>query len=270
MATVDVRGLVPVGLISPGHVFYVVLSHLLVVGQTGSGKGSVIWAFIMGVEFMLEQQGQGGLVRFYGLDPKRAELSGVRHGFVRIAFDPEDALSLLSELVGVMRSRQRLGLRSFTCTPDMPWIVLVIDEFNSVESSADLKWKREMKAALNSLLSQGRSAGIVVLAAAQQGQREAIGPYRDHFVTRIALRVGSRVETDVILGAGATENGALPHEIPPASVSNGYRTAGVGYGLSLAHPGFVRFRAPFVSDGDIRRWDEAHKPQETIIDGRSS
>lgn len=259
--------LVPLGLVSPDRRFYVLFSHMLVVGQTGSGKGAVLWSFIMGSERMLERQHMGGFVRFYGIDPKRSELSGVRHGFVRIAFDPDDALSLLSGLVEVMRARQHLGLRSFICKPDMPWIVLVVDEFNSIESSSDSRWKREMKGALSALLSQGRSAGIVVVAAAQQGQREAIGPYRDHFVTRIALRVGSRVETDVILGAGAAENGALPHEIPPASVSNGYRTAGVGYGLSLAHPGFVRFRAPFVSDDDIRRWDEAHKPQNTIIDG---
>ena len=41
--------LVPLGLTDTGTVFYAVFSHLLVVGQTGSGKGSVISAFIMGV-----------------------------------------------------------------------------------------------------------------------------------------------------------------------------------------------------------------------------
>ena len=262
-----VQWLVPLGLTDTGAVFYAVFSHLLVVGQTGSGKGSVIWAFVMGVERMLGRQGMDGLVRFYGIDPKRAELAGVRHGFVRIGFNSEEQMAVLAELMQVMRERQQLGLRSFVASAGMPWIVLVVDEFNSFEASADLKWKREAKAALSALLSQGRSAGIVVLAAAQQGQREAIGAYRDHFVTRIALRVGSRTETDVILGAGAVEHGALPHEIPPASVSNGYRTAGVGYGLSLAQPGFARFRAPFVSDDDIRLWDESHKFQNTIIGG---
>lgn len=254
-----VSSLVPLGLTDTRTVFYAVFSHLLVVGQTGSGKGSVIWAFIMGVERMLARQNEAGWVRFYGVDPKRAELSGIRYGFERIGFDADDQLGVLNGLVAIMRQRQRLGLRSFVASAELPWLVLVVDEFNSFESSADVKWKREVKAALSALLSQGRSAGIVVLAAAQQGQREAIGPYRDHFVTRIALRVGSRVETDVILGVGAVEHGALPHEVPPASVSNGYRTAGVGYGLSLAQPGFVRFRAPFVSDEDIRIWDESHK-----------
>ena len=255
--------LVPLGLTDTGAVFYAVFSHLLVVGQTGSGKGSVIWAFVMGVERMLVGSGQAGWVRFYGIDPKRAELAGVRYGFERVAFDPEEQLDVLNDLVRVMRERQCLGMRSFKPSRELPWIVLVIDEFNSFEVSADLRWKREVRAALSALLSQGRSAGIVVLAAAQQAQREAIGPYRDHFVTRIALRVGSRVETDVILGSGAVENGALPHEIPPASVSNGYRTAGVGYGLSLAQSGFVRFRAPFVSDDDIQAWDESHKSNKT-------
>lgn len=266
-SSVNSSWLVPLGRFAGDRTFYVLFSHLLVVGQTGSGKGSVIWAFVMGVEHMLRRQGLAGMVRFYGIDPKRAELSGVRHGFVRIGFDPDAQLAVLSSLVAVMRDRQRSGLRSFSCSEECPWIVLVFDEFNSVEVSSDLKWKREMRAALGALLSQGRSAGIVVIAAAQQGQKDAIGPYRDHFVSRIALRVGSKAETDLVLGPGAVEQGALPHEIPPASVSNGYRTAGVGYGLSLVHPGFVRFRAPFVSDEDIRLWDESHEPRETAIEG---
>ena len=59
--------LVPLGLTDTGTVFYAVFSHLLVVGQTGSGKGSVIWAFIMGVERMLAGQNEAGWVRFYGV-----------------------------------------------------------------------------------------------------------------------------------------------------------------------------------------------------------
>lgn len=261
------KSLVPLGIADDGETFFAVFSHLLVVGQTGSGKGSVLWSFIIGVERMLEEEDCAGTVRFYGVDPKRAELAGIRHGFVQIGFSPDGQKTVLDELVEEMRRRQLLGMRSFSATEEMPWLVLVVDEFNSIEASADLSWKRGMKASLSALLSQGRSAGIVVVAAAQQGQREMIGPYRDHFVTRIALRVGSRVETDVILGSGAVEHGALPHEIPPASVSNGYQTAGVGYGLSLAHPGYVRFRAPYVSDEYIHRWDESHRPQNTIIGG---
>ena len=95
--------LVPLGLTDTGAVFYAVFSHLLVVGQTGSGKGSVIWAFVMGVERMLVGSGQAGWVRFYGIDPKRAELAGVRYGFERVAFDPEEQLDVLNDLVRVMR-----------------------------------------------------------------------------------------------------------------------------------------------------------------------
>lgn len=116
-----------------------------------------------------------------------------------------------------MGQRQCLGLRSFVASAELPWLVLVVDEFNSFESSADAKWKREVKTALSALLSQGRSAGIVVLVAAQQGQREAIGPYRDHFVTRIALRISSQVEMDVILGAGLSNMELCPmrYLLPP-------------------------------------------------------
>lgn len=127
-----------------------------------------------------------------------------------------------------MGQRQCLGLRSFVASAELPWLVLVVDEFNSFELSADAKWKREVKAALSALLSQGRSAGIVVLVAAQQGQREAIGPYRDHFVTRIALRISSQVETDVILGAGLSNMELCPmrYLLPPFLTAIGL--AGVG------------------------------------------
>lgn len=246
-------GLIPLGFTDTGDVFYAMMSHLLVVGQTGSGKGSMIWSMVMGIDHVVGRCGQH--VRFYGIDPKWAELAGVHRGFERVAFDPDDQLDLLTMLVEEMRRRQGLGLRSFDAS-SLPWLVLVIDEFNAIEASSDLKWKREVKALLSAVLSQGRSAGIVVVAAAQQGQRDAIGPYRDHFVTRVCLRVGSRVETDVVLGSGAVEAGALPHEIPPATVSNNYRTAGVGYGLSLSVPGYLRFRAPLVTDADIRAWDD--------------
>lgn len=242
---------VPIGRKDDGSTFKVSLGHTLIVGATGSGKGSLLWTYLIGAQSLLANQG----LKLYGWDPKHAELAGVKgERFERIAFDPGEGLALLQVLVIEMRNRQALGLRSFTPGPQMPFILLVIDEFNSLMTSADAAWRKDVRENLHALLSQGRSAGIYIVAAAQQPQKESIGDYRQHFMNRICLRVETAIETDMVLGAGSVEAGAKSHLIAPATESNGYRTAGIGYARSDSEPIPVRFRAPKVTDDDILTW----------------
>lgn len=231
------------------------LGHTLIVGATGSGKGSALWRYIMSLERELGSNG----IQFWGIDPKRAELASVGDAFERVAYDPIDIQELLGHLVDTMKSRQSEGRRAFVQTADRPLIVLVIDEFNSLSMMSDRIWQSSVKSSLQQLLSQGRSAGIYVVAAAQQPQKESLGPYRPHFMNRICLRVESAQEVDMVLGAGSAELGANAHEIPPATETNGYRTAGVGYVRTDSEPAPVRIRTPFVSDDDIDRWLEAFR-----------
>ncbi|MDN6554809.1 MAG: hypothetical protein L0K48_07615, partial [Bifidobacterium mongoliense] len=83
-----------VGRSDSGVPYLLNLGHTLVVGATGSGKGSVRWAYIMGA-----MEATHGKLLLYGWDPKRAELAGVTGRFARVAFDNEDGLDLLRELV---------------------------------------------------------------------------------------------------------------------------------------------------------------------------
>lgn len=198
-------------------------------------------------------------LQVFGWDPKRAEFANVQDGFSRVVFEPDEGLSLLQDVVAIMRQRQSLGLRSFNPSASMPFVLLVIDEFNSIVATADAKWRKEVHEALNAVLSQGRSAGIYVLAAAQQPQKEVIGQYRSHFMNRLCLRVESAQEVDMVLGQGSAEAGAKAHLIPVATESNGYSSAGVGYARTDGEPVPVRFRVPRITDEDIRDWTSSER-----------
>ncbi|MDU5231143.1 FtsK/SpoIIIE domain-containing protein [Actinomyces sp.] len=256
---------VVIGIKDNGEPFSVSLGHTLIVGATGSGKGSLIWSYLMGVEEYVCRLGGPDLVRFYGWDPKHAELANVGNRLERVGFSPGEGLALLDDLVMLMKQRQSVGRRDFSASKDQPFVLLVIDEFNSIFASTDAKWRKRVIEQLQLLLSQGRSAGIYVVAAAQQPQKEVLGPFRAHFMNRLCLRVETAQEVDLVLGSGSVEAGALSHLIEPATETNGYRTAGIGYARSDAEPVPVRFRAPMVSDREILKWSS--RVEEGVSDG---
>lgn len=251
------RWFIPIGLNDRDLPEIVPLGHTLVVGVTGSGKGSILWTYLMGAERYASQHAT--VLSLFGWDPKHAEFAGNRaSAFTDIAYTPEEGLAMLRSLVSLMRSRQKVGQRSFEPSRKNGYVLLAIDEFNTLTVSSDAAWKKQVHECLLALLSQGRSAGIYVVASAQQPQKESIGDYRQHFVNRICLRVESRIETDLVLGNGATEQGAEPHLISPATESNGYATAGIGYVRSQMTGRLERFRAPKLNDTDIAQWSNKH------------
>lgn len=248
-----------------GALRWINLGHTLVVGATGSGKGSVLWRYVMSAVEVFGLSGGG--VCLFGIDPKRAELAGVYGAFEKVAFDGQDILAVLEEVLGLMKQRQQEGRRSFVHDEQHPLVLLVIDEFNALGVMEDRKWQAAVKSALQQILSQGRSAGVYVLAAAQQPQKEILGAYRPHFMNRICLRVESAQEVDMVLGAGAVELGAVAHQIAPATESNGYSTAGLAYVRTDGEPAPVRVRAPYVSDEDILHWVEGIESKDGASHG---
>lgn len=61
---------------------------------------------------------------------------------------------------------------------------------------------------LHTALSQGRSLGVLVVAAAQNAQKESLGQLRTHFMVRLVLRVETASDVDLVLGQGYAEAGA--------------------------------------------------------------
>ncbi|WP_310961566.1 FtsK/SpoIIIE domain-containing protein [Nocardioides terrisoli] len=229
-------------------------SHVLVVGATGSGKGSVLWSLVNVLAPAVRCQ----LVELWVCDPKGGmEFAAGAPMFHRYSYGDGAAAEpnayeggfadFLEDAVAVMRQRQR-RLRGITRlhepTCGDPLVVVLVDELASLTAYVtDREARNRIKAALSLLLSQGRAVGVVVVAALQDPRKEVL-PFRDLFPTRIALRLTEPEQVDMTLGEGARRRGAACDRISEA-------LPGVGYVVidGIAEP--VRVRFAYVSDDHI-------------------
>ena len=229
-------------------------SHLLVVGATGAGKGSVLWSLV----HVLHRSLRDGTAELWVCDPKGGmEFASGAPLFRRYAYGDSAGTpasyeagfaEFLEDAVAIMRKRQSV-LRGVTRlhepTPGDPLIVLIVDELASLTAYVtDREAKKRIGAALSLLLSQGRAVGVVVVAALQDPRKEVL-PFRDLFPTRIALRLTEPEQVDMTLGDGARRRGARCDRIAE-------HLPGVGYVVvdGVAEP--LRVRFPYISDEHIR------------------
>ena len=237
-------------------------AHLLVVGATGSGKGSVIWSLVSALAPGIRE----GLVQVWAVDPKGGmELAPGAALFTRFVYGDADENTLyeldfahvLEDAVFVMRRRQttlRGHTRLHTPTVAEPLIVVVIDELASLTAYiVDRDAKKRITAALSLLLSQGRAVGVSVVGAVQDPRKDVIS-MRDLFPTRILLRVTEPEHVALTLGPGARDRGARADLIDEA-------TPGVAY---IGQDGMVepvRVRFTHVTDHHIAVLTQAYAPR---------
>lgn len=225
-------------------------THVLIVGVTGAGKGSVLWS---AVRAMLPAIADG-TAEVWGIDPKRMELAYGRSMFARYADDGESAVELLENAVARMqeRSERYAGKqRSHTPTKDDPFVVVALDEVAFLTAyHPDRDIRKRAENAIATLTSQGRSVGFCVLAALQDPRKEVMN-LRNLFPDKIALRLDEASQVDMVLGEGARERGAEAHLIDPT-------LPGVAYVRLETSPSPVRVRAAFVTDDDITAMVEGH------------
>lgn len=226
-------------------------SHVLVVGATGSGKGSVIWSILAALAPGIDS----GLVQVIALDPKGGvELALGQRLFSRFVYgDPSSGAALeaefadaLEDQVEVMRRRQRLlrGVaRLHTPTDAEPLIVVIIDELaNLTTYLVDRDSKRRIATALALLLSQGRAAGVAVIGSVQDPKE--VATLRDLFPTRIGLRMTDAAQVALVFGPGARERGARCDQIPET-------LPGVGFVSLEGVREPVRVRFTHMRDSDL-------------------
>jgi S-DNA-T family DNA segregation ATPase FtsK/SpoIIIE len=225
--------------------------HLLIVGATGSGKGSVLWSLLAALGPAIRDR----LCQVWAIDPKGGmELAPGAGLFTEFSYgDPErgsyeeDFAALLEDAVTVMRRRQavlRGKTRLHTPTVDEPLIVVLVDELAALTAYVnDRGAKKRIAAALSLLLSQGRAVGVSVVGALQDPRKEAL-PFRDLFPTRIALRLAESEQVGLVLGNGARDRGARCDQIAES-------TPGVGYVAldGVAEP--IRVRFTHITDEHI-------------------
>lgn len=260
---------VPVALTETGTVFTlpVLYAHTLIAGETGAGKGSVLWSVLAGVAPAI----RSGLVQVWAIDPKGGmELGTGAPLFARFAYGApiadstadeakdaksgrgapawqEDMAVLLELAVQVMQARAsklRGVSRKHTPTVAEPLVLVVIDELAALTAYVtDAAIKKRLSAALGLLLSQGRAVGVSVIGATQDARKETLN-MRDLFSRRVALRTAEADMGDLILGSGHRARGFRTDHISASTPGVAYVAAEGG-----AEPARVRFT--YLTDADI-------------------
>jgi DNA segregation ATPase FtsK/SpoIIIE, S-DNA-T family len=258
---------IPIGVCEDGEPWRLKLlgTHVLIVGATGSGKGSVLQSLIRA----LGNEVREGRVQLRAVDPKGGmELGAGRPLYARFAKPTldeqpyEQIVKLLEDAVDTLRKRSHglgdVGVRKHVPTTEQPLIVVVIDELADLTKYVkDRKTRERIERALGLLLTQGRAVGISVVAALQNPRKEVLND-RDLFPNRIALRLDESGQVDMVLGEGARDRGALSDQIPESQPGVAYvRVDGV------REP--IRVRAGYPSDEQIVQLAADYAPRQ--LDG---
>jgi S-DNA-T family DNA segregation ATPase FtsK/SpoIIIE len=188
--------------------------HLLVAGQTGSGKSSFVNAMLCS---LLTRFGPDelGLVL---IDPKQVELARYEllpHLLAPVGDTVDTALARLRGTVELMERRYKVaaqfGARSLVelnvkLEADgyrrYPHVVVVIDELADLMLNA----RTQTEALIVRLAQKARAVGIHLVLATQSPRVSIIsGLISVNIPTRIALKVAKQVDSRVILDQGGAE-----------------------------------------------------------------
>ncbi len=216
--------------------------NLLLGGEPGGGKSTILGLLTAAGALDVE-------VRLHLFDGKQVELAAwSRLAATVVGPDPHAAAEALAGLRSVMDERYsellRLGRRKITRGDGLPLHLVVIDELALFMNTGDRKLDGEISNHLRDLVSRGRAAGIIVLAATQKPSSDVIPTHiRDLFSMRWALRCATPQASDTVLGQGWATAG-----YSASTVDAGQR--GVGF---LLHEGATptRCRGFHLSDADL-------------------
>ena len=237
-------GIVPAGRTQAGTTWrlQVIGRHTLIVGASGSGKGSPMWSVVGNLAPAVPT----GEVQLWGIDLKHGlELSMGKHLFCCMATTPAQALEVLRQLMVVIDARGELmaGVsRLHEPRPCDPLHVLVIDELAVLTSYGPPEVVKEASRLLSEILTQGRALGVVVVAAVQDPRKEILS-MRNLFTQALALRLNSSTETRMVLGDD-TSRIAPAHRILRSQQGTGWIQDETG--------AFDKVRADYWPDKTIR------------------
>lgn len=232
------------------------MPHLIIAGATGSGKSVCINTIVMSILM----NARPDEIRMLMVDPKKVELtpySKLPHMIAPVITEPGGACTALNWLVKEMETRYELlkavGVRNIASfnarkrdvayeesltidVPErLPYYVGIIDELADLMmvSSSDIETP------IARIAQMARAVGIHLILATQRPSREVItGLIKANFPTRIAFKVSSRINSQIILDEPGAEtllgNGDMLF-LPPGS-SN-----------------LIRAQGAFIRDEDINQ-----------------
>jgi hypothetical protein len=234
--------------------------HDLISGTTGSGKSRLLDLLLA------TSRASGGLIVDWVLDPQNGQsLPDWQEEVDWFASGVDEGMRMLRAARSVMyarnrtlakqewvdgRGRTRKGVKAFTPTPDMPLLVLTIEEAHAVLNDD------EAKTIVEDIAKMGRKCGIKVRLVTQVPTLSQLG---NSNVLRsmvasgnvIVLRTGNKSDGQFAFqGAMQVDPVSIPRRMPDGSSS-----AGLGFALG-AESRQAPMRTDFVEDP----LDHAHGP----------
>jgi len=190
------------------------MPHLLVAGQTGSGKSVAVNGFLLSLLYKNSPQS----LRMILIDLKRVELSmynGIPHLLCPVITSGDKALNSLKWAVAEMLRRYDLFTQArarnleeynqkVSSKEKLPNIVIVIDELAELMMSG---LKRDVETTIVRLAQMARATGMHIIVATQRPSVDVItGLIKANIPSRIAFTVASIVDSRTILDRMGAED----------------------------------------------------------------
>lgn len=181
------------------------MPHLLIAGQTGSGKSVMINTLLTSLLY----RNSPSDLKLILVDPKLVELStynNIPHLLTPVITEPEKCISALKWAVAEMERRlramseaNRSNIAEYNALKKeegMPYIVIVIDELADLMQAA----ARDVEALIVRLAQKARATGIHLVLATQRPSVDVItGLIKANVPARIAFTVVSQVDSRTII-----------------------------------------------------------------------
>jgi S-DNA-T family DNA segregation ATPase FtsK/SpoIIIE len=132
----------------------------------------------------------------------------------RLATTPEQAAALLRDAVAILKARAEYlaaaGRRTWEPAPDMPALLIVIDEYAELAEQAPTAMRDT-----DTIARLGRAIAVTLIAATQRPTQKAMGQgaVRSQMDLRICFRVREQRDVDLVLGQGMLKAGWNAHKL---------------------------------------------------------
>ncbi|MFA6463594.1 MAG: DNA translocase FtsK 4TM domain-containing protein [Candidatus Paceibacterota bacterium] len=236
------------------------MPHLLIAGTTGSGKSVTVHSILNSLLY----RNSPDMLKFIMVDAKRVELTlynKIPHLMTPVITDAKKTILALKWAAKEMDRRydvlEKESVRDIdsyhknivlpalknkkdngvdgSVPETMPYLVIVIDELADLMQA----YPRELEAAIVRLAQMSRAVGIHLILSTQRPSVNVItGLIKANIPTRIALKVGSQIDSRTIIDKAGAE-----------------KLVGQGDMLFVSQdrPDPARIQSPYISEGEVKK-----------------